>query len=197
MIIVAFDIGYRNLAWTIVQYKSDIFQSNSAYIDEQTEGQMIRCMNIIDIDKYDACQMEEKPMEIYKNIHRYLLSKKHVWEKADVFLIEQQMSNGKIYNIKALKISQHILAFFLLLYPEKQIKEFSPNLKSLFFREKFPSKKHLKKWSVTKMDHLIANDPYIEYLISLHSIIFKQLKINYNLICFSKRNPTHFVFGKG
>jgi len=167
MIIVAFDIGFKNLAWSSVSYRNNPQLLNvSSIIDDTVENSIVEQMNILNFDIFDATANVEtnskNMMEIYKKIHAYLDSLEYVWSSVDVFLIEQQMSTGKIYNVKALKISQHILAYFMIRHPSKKILEFGANYKTACFGVAFRKKKERKDWSIEKVSQLIEQDPVIQ-----------------------------------
>ena len=168
MIVVAFDIGIKNLAWSSVSYSLDtspLFSSSSVHqtITPEIEAEMIGKMNILNLDVFDATGNEETGMiSIYRRIHEYMNQMEYVWGSADVFLIEQQMSTGKVYNVKALKVSQHILAYFMLRHPSKKVLEYSAGLKTSLFGIHLQQKKDRKKWSIEKVREMTVHDPVIQ-----------------------------------
>lgn len=117
-------------------------------------------MNVLDLQVFDACDGGvTNMMVVYRNLHSYLESWEMVWDKADVILVEQQMSTGKIHNIKAIKISQHILAYFLIRFPQKKLVEYGATFKTSLFGVHFKIKADRKKWSVEKVKELLEEDP--------------------------------------
>jgi hypothetical protein len=168
MIVIAFDIGFKNMAWSKVRFLNDLDTNGEIYITEKIEHQIKKTMNVLNFDVYDSVSDNIiSMMEIIRNIHQYLLENEMIWKDADIILVEQQMSNGKIFNIKALKISQHVLAYFLMNHGKKIILEYSPNFKSSFFKMKFPKKSLLKKWSVEKTMQFVEDDHVILDLFSI------------------------------
>ena len=148
MIIVAFDIGIKNLAWAQVQYKKlsssqsllmtknekrilttiPIQEKNMTIIDSGVQKDVMEYMNVLHFDVQD---MSGHTMtHVYRKIHDYLRQQNKIWEKTDVVLIEQQMSARHRCNIKALKISQHIFAFFLLEHPSIRVIEYMAKYKT-------------------------------------------------------------------
>ena len=76
-----------------------------------------------------------------------------------VVLIEQQMSGKHKANIKSLRLSQHVLSYFLNRHPSLTVVEFSSRIKTEGV--KFGSYSERKKWAVERVmrgfDH--ENDP--------------------------------------
>lgn len=170
MIIVSFDIGFRNLAWASVWFHDsniNIDLSKGGIITPEMETLMVNNMNILNMDIFDACKESEKPMEIYKNIHDYLSLMEFVWSSADIIVVEQQMSTGKIFNIKAIKISQHILAYFMIRHPLKKIIELGAGFKTSLFGQRFTNKKLRKDWAIEKVYQLVEADPVAKDMIDL------------------------------
>ena len=175
MIIVAFDIGIKNLAWAQVHYKKlcpSLLRPNTEnrtvqekrMIDDDLQKELIEYMNVLHFDVQD---MSGHTMtHVYRNIHDYLRQRNQLWQKTDVVLIEQQMSARHKCNIKALKISQHIFAFFLLEYPSVRVLEYMAKYKTQYFGFYSPVKHERKKWAVVKATELIEKDPVISDLFS-------------------------------
>jgi len=179
MIVIAFDIGIKNLAWSSVAYSlfplDAASTTTSTIITPEIEAQMIEKMNILNLDVFDATlsksSVEEEGgggmISIYRRIHEYMNGLEYVWGSADVFLIEQQMSTGKVYNVKALKVSQHIIAYFMLRHPTKKVIEYNANLKTSLFGVHLRQKKDRKKWSIDKVHQMTVDDPVIQDYIDV------------------------------
>jgi hypothetical protein len=170
MIIVAFDIGSKNLAWSSVFYKDLVLseETNKSKIITESIQELIKTkMNVLNMDVFDIEQDSKNCMTMYKNLHDYLSKNMFIWSSADVFLVEQQMSTRSISNIKAIKISQHILAFFMIHYQEKKIVEYCANYKTSVFGIRIPEKKNRKKWSIEKVQEIIQEDPVSEDYLSV------------------------------
>jgi virulence-associated protein VapD len=155
MYIIAFDIGIKNLAWALLKKINNNFDN----IEKSFIVENFNLYNPFDI----------LMSNVYLNIHEYLNKNHHIWNKADIILIEQQMSTKFVNNIKAIKISQHIYAFFLIHYPNKKIIEFKPVYKTKLFNVQFNNKKDRKLWSIHKVKDLFKDDPVFLDLLSCFS----------------------------
>jgi len=190
MRILSFDIGIKHTAWSIVSY-DDTHQIDPTV--SWTTDQPLP--SSIQIQSFDLINVFDTQMhQIYCNIHQYLRSMTSLWDTVDVILIEQQMSTKSMYNIKAVKLSQHIYAFFLLYYPMKQVQEFQPNLKTSMFHVQFPRTRERKQWSVQQVTHFLqtSDDPVAYDLFQCYSkkddisdsilmgIVFGFVMINHN-----------------
>lgn len=132
MRIVAFDIGKINFAWAIVDISSNI------------------------VERFDLVDINQKS-DIYKNVHNYLLGVEHFFKDCETILVEQQMTT----NFQALKLSQHVLAFFFIRFPEKQTLEWSACHKTKSFGLQKTTKSRRKQFAVEKVRELIEHDPVV------------------------------------
>lgn len=158
MIILSFDIGIKNMAWSMVS------SLNPYNVDINSISNQV---SIYSFDTFDPSHTIMH--KVYQNLHSYLKSKSHYWDKADIILIEQQMSTKFIHNIKALKLSQHIYAYFLITYPHKKVIEFKAKWKTSIFNVYLPSKTDRKKWSIQKIYDLYEQDPVIIDFLNCYS----------------------------
>ena len=100
------------------------------------------------------------PWAVYRSVIMVLDEwKEDIRGLRPVVLIEQQMSGKHKANIKSLRLSQHVLSYFLNRYPSLTVVEFSSRIKTEGV--KFGSYSERKKWAVervmTGFDH--ENDP--------------------------------------
>ena len=100
------------------------------------------------------------PWAIYRSVIMVLDEWKEDLEKySPVVLIEQQMSGKHKANIKSLRLSQHVLSYFLNRHPTLTVVEYSSRMKTEGV--KFGSYSERKKWAVERVmkgfDH--ENDP--------------------------------------
>jgi hypothetical protein len=133
MIVAAFDMGTRNFAFCVeyipyleiekfLQMKTKpLFDVEGRAIDEYqqalekiyTKGQLIECQRI---DILDFCK-SLNISNIYLGLTMILDKFICLWDKVDIFLIEQQMAYGRNKaNIQALRLSQHCLSYFFTIY---------------------------------------------------------------------------------
>lgn len=143
MLIASFDMGLKNFAFA-VEYVHTIdteeFKDNRFNVDgtptteydkilqkNYKNGCLVECQ-CIDIIQY--CK-DNNIKNIYVGLTQILNTFSRLWDKTDVFLIEQQMSYGhQKSNIKALRLAQHCISYFTVIYLSKTIIEYSSTLKT-------------------------------------------------------------------
>lgn len=135
MKIVAFDMGKINFAWAIVDISTNV------------------------IEKFDLVSLDSD-LNIYRALHGYLLKIESNFIDCVTILVEQQMKT----NYQALKLSQHVLAFFYLRFPEKKIQEWSANYKTKLFGLEKTTKSKRKQFAIEKVRNYIKNDPVVSEL---------------------------------
>jgi len=141
--VLAFDIGGENFAWSIVMIP-------------QEDCLLTQCI----VEQFDLVSLGT-----YVRLHEYLKEKKNIFGTCEYILIEQQMK----INIKALKMSQHVLAFFLIFFPEKTVLEFSSHHKTRTFGlTQQSTKKERKKFSILKVQEILKLDPVMEEMFGLY-----------------------------
>lgn len=142
MKIVAFDMGVRNFAWAIVAIDTDA-----------TVVQMF--------DKTDLTP--PSGTSVYQLLHQYLLSNEIYFQDCHTILIEQQMKT----NIRALKLAQHVYAFFLLRHPEKRVQEYSSVHKTRLFGLGKTTKAARKRFTVDHVHKIFHTDPVVLDMLSM------------------------------
>lgn len=142
MKLVAFDMGKRNFAWAIVE------------VTEITERFVVHSF-----DKKDL-----GTDHIFHNLHLYLQEQEAHFQDCDVILIEQQMKT----NIVALKMAQHVYAFFLLRHATKTVLEYSSVHKTRVFGLGSTTKSKRKKFAIEQVHKLLESDPVMLDMLSLH-----------------------------
>lgn len=136
MRVASFDIGFRNFAFCVeeFEYPSACLQQDVVYTSEGTlhppsllnplyrHGSIIHlALEHFDLDG-SAC---------FQPLTRLLDGYSTLWDSVDVFLIEAQIAFGKNANVKALRISQHVLSYLSVIYgPFKTVVEFSSTYKT-------------------------------------------------------------------
>jgi hypothetical protein len=100
-------------------------------------------------------------MDVRRALFSHLEKFRSLWDICNVFVIEQQYFNtftpkgrktrGTEANVKAIKIAEGVLAWFLINYPEREIEYFGSQYKTqmLGAPDKL-NKPQRKKWSVEK-----------------------------------------------
>lgn len=136
---------------------------------------------VLDMGVYDLCVATEKkgdpPLDIEtrKNIIAHLERCRDKWSLCDIIIIEQQFFSSfggarTEGNIKAIKVGEIVLTWFLITYPEKQIEYFGSQYKTqiLGAPDKL-TKPQRKKWSIEKTKEILTNRNDEKYLNLLTS----------------------------
>jgi hypothetical protein len=139
--IASFDIGHRNLCFAIEEVDENAINilkklpKNQQYYPNgtPTEKQKEILMNIYKNSKTVIFKNKDITNKTIKNLNtevfhlltEHLDNYQEYWDKCSYFIIEKQMSFGKIMNIKALKLGQHCFSYFTFKYSRfKEIIEF-------------------------------------------------------------------------
>jgi len=155
--IVAFDIGIHNLAWSSVYFSVP----NEKTRDREEEC-IRNCMNVKTMDLWDCFPSPNmSASDIYQRLYEYLSQFHSVWIQTDTLLIEKQLVTKHHLNIQAFKLSQHILSYFLIHYPNQMnIIEYPAVFKSkLLFQETFSTGYQRKRWAIEKTKWFLEPDP--------------------------------------
>lgn len=150
MIITGFDIGIKNFAFVILDVKNmDMTLENVAEAFDIIHFENI---NLQTTAKVRANHMDE----IFRNLYQVLDTFRTLWDDCNVFLIEQQMQYRHASNIKALKLSQHVLSYFYIHYPSSNILEYPAYHKTQIWRAPPKLLKHQRKtWAISKVKELL------------------------------------------
>lgn len=136
--IAAFDLGVNNFAFIIVdttkiQYPKIILWKN---------------VNVNDTNWFNVLQ----------NVNTLLFEYAYLFSLCDVCLVEKQMTR---LNIKASKLSYHIISFFNIIWPYIKVIEYSAANKTHTFTSKKMDKKARKIYCIDKtLDDLIRLKDY-------------------------------------
>lgn len=173
MRVISFDIGVKNFAWCVTEFKDspasdEIFSRQMAGRDTinwwsaaswsdwwdmvYSDVMCIKSLSNIDLTS-------KKNTDVYRTLHSVLQSNIEMFRTIDTILVEQQMSARHNTNVQALKISQHVLAFFYIHFPEKEILEFQSFYKTMVFGCFENKKNDRKKFAVTKASEICTTDP--------------------------------------
>jgi len=149
--IASFDMGIKNFAFAIVSIDSNDFE-------------------IVHFENIDLVEDKRKDIQkIIYNMYDVLETFKCLWEQCEIFLIEQQMQYRHASNIKALKLSQHVLAYFMIHYKNKTIIEYPAYHKTQVFNAPPKLNKYeRKKWSIQKVQSLLEQKQSPHLLHTLH-----------------------------
>ena len=143
MWLASFDIGMKNFAFVILNIKN-----------ENGMNEEIPDFDVVHFENLDITN-NKKEYEI-RNLIDVLDSYKTLWDDCKVFLVEQQMQSRHATNIKALKISQHVLTYFTIHYKNtKEIIEYKSYYKTQVFNAPKMNKPQRKKWSVEKVREIL------------------------------------------
>lgn len=156
MWVASFDIGIKNFAFVVL----DVDTHTASTSVESTSFEIVHFenMDLTESSSYSSPNTTSGMMMVYRNVHEVLSSFEMLWEQCDVLLIEQQMQHRHASNIKALKISQHVLAHLLLRHPSKTIAEFPSYHKTQVWKAPARLAKHQrKKWAVDTVTRLLQS----------------------------------------
>jgi len=163
--IASFDIGHRNLCFAIEEVdekainvlkklpKTKQYLPNGTPTNEQKKILMTIYKNskTVIFKNKDITNKVIKSLdtEVFHLLTEHLDNYQEYWDKCSYFIIEKQMSFGKILNIKALKLGQHCFSYFTFKYSRfKEIIEFPAYHKTqILGAEKI--KKESKKGKIT------------------------------------------------
>lgn len=141
MWIAGFDIGFKNFAFTVMEWKDNNF-------------------SIIDLQNIDITSSNKVGKDIAKDIIEVMDAYKSLWDQCDHFIIEQQMQFKHATNIKALKISQFVLCYLYIHYKQgKTIVDYPAYHKTQELGCPKGMKKYdRKKWIVEKIGNILKKN---------------------------------------
>jgi hypothetical protein len=178
IIISSFDMGVRNFAFCVQEIKfselSELQKINKPkssnynidgtctneynnYLNEiYKTGKIIECKNIDLLE-----ESKNEGFELFFILTHILNKYIHLWDRTNVFLIEQQMSYGKNKsNIQALKLAQHCQSYFYTIYGNfKVIMDYPSQNKTRILGCSFEQRKthkFRKKFSVELAQKIIS-----------------------------------------
>jgi hypothetical protein len=138
MIISSFDLGTKNFAFLI------------AYINDYKEIKILEWENI-DVS-------DDKWFNVLQNVNDVLYDYSALLSICDVCLVEKQMTR---LNMKASKLSYHVMSFFNIIWPHVKVIEYSAAHKTHTFTHKKMIKKERKMYCVNKtIDTLLFKKDY-------------------------------------
>ena len=187
----SFDIGYINFAFYIEEVDKESLESiknvplKLRYNDDGTPTMAMQnvldevCMNgktILHTNSNltkDCVKGKKLDQNIFYNMNDLLDSYGNYWDKCDCFVVEQQMSFGRMKsNPKALKLGHHCQSYFMFRYGRfKEVIEFpayhktqvlgcakirGKKCKNGKYRWKSIDKPARKKWAVVKATELLT-----------------------------------------
>jgi hypothetical protein len=188
MRIATFDMGTRNFAFCVeevdelpapnrrVKAQFDIHghavPEYQNYLDHAiyARGRLVE-MKCIDLESF--CK-QRGDMNLYLGLSTVLNAYTPLWDRVDVFLVEQQMSYGRHKsNIQALRLAQHTLTYFLTIYgPFRTIKEFASTHKTRVLgcpREQRKTHKQRKQFAIELASQILdrRQDPLYDTFCQL------------------------------
>ena len=146
---LAFDIGFRNFAYSIV--------------DVDTEGRWyLQFMENHDLMK-DSCN-EETPVEFWKRFYQFLRERSRFFETCHCCLIEKQMGfNGKV-NYKAIQMGAHLMGYLIQNFPWIHVEEYAATQKTRIFQSTQSSWSKRKQWAIEFVKQLLLDtEDYVGY----------------------------------
>jgi hypothetical protein len=174
MRVVAFDIGRLNFAFAVVETDPVRFlasgvsipprgsrcvrSNNNAATPEAVMAwrEIARCSCVVDMQNHAIGKTTDPFPDVVKRLSSLLFSLTPEWDACTHVLIEQQMGARHASNIACLKIAQHVYAFFLHFFPEKNLIEYPAYMKTQAMGAPLKiSKSDRKKWAVEKCREFI------------------------------------------
>lgn len=149
--VVAFDIGVRNLAM--------------AWLEAAPTGirpPTLRHMTLVDLTQRSSNRGGNgmRSWRLYRELIVFLESLDWIFAgHRPCVLIEQQMATRHRANIQALRLSQHVLAYFLHRHPRLQVVEYSAKHKTRVFGFQDACYRKRKLWAVQKASETLQDDP--------------------------------------
>lgn len=167
--VMACDIGVKNLAIVFMSFPHDSRRF--------CQGD-VRHLSVVDLGGGGGKkQVVTDEWKIYRNLIHHLTSFDEFFtHHSPYILIEQQMSTKHRTNVQALRLAQHVLAFFLHHHPTLRVIEYPPRKKFQSLCHIFPFTYHNKKrltlsqqyrerkvWSVTSAQSWLEerHDPVV------------------------------------
>lgn len=161
MIISAFDLGTRNFAFIIAS------MSNENYI------------TILEWENFDVNATSW--FEILQNVNTILFNYSELFSISDTCLVEKQMTR---LNMKASKLSYHVMSFFNIVWPHVKVIEYSAANKTHAFTNKKMDKKARKQYCIDKtVDTFIINKDYDNLSLLLMDRKLDDKCDTYQMVC--------------
>lgn len=156
--IASIDPGKNNFAFSIEKIYIDKCKKLKSLKDLHAIGETIIVENINVSQNLDSKKYIDN--KIFINLTSVLDKYKPYWDKCKVILIEKQMSFGRNKNnILALKIAQHCLSYFTIIYGGfKTILEYPAYHKTQVLEAPTKmDKPQRKKWAIQKAMEILGN----------------------------------------
>ena len=172
--IASFDIGKKNFSFYVEEFdvskikKLEIIDYKKRYNDDGTlDNSFIPILNEVCtngkkilLENHDITQNCDSKSYLdpltFHNMNELLDQYTEYWDKCDIFIIEKQMSFGKIHNTMALKLGQHCWSYFSIYYGlSKEIVEFPAYYKTQILG----SKKDKKETKTGKISYKAVDKP--------------------------------------
>ena len=161
MIISAFDLGVRNFAFIIASIG---------------DGGTITVLEWENVDLNAPTWFE-----ILQNCNEVLFQHAGLLSTSDVCLVEKQMTR---LNMKASKLSYHVMSFFNIVWPHVQVIEYSAANKTHAFTSPKMNKKERKQYCIDKtVETLVANKDYANLTLLLMDKKLDDKCDTYQMIC--------------
>lgn len=145
MIISAFDLGIKNFAFLIAH----VSYSN-------------RTIKILEWENIDISA--DTWFEILQNVNSVLFDYSYLLSISDICLVEKQMTR---LNMKATKLSYHVMSFFNIIWPHIKVIEYSAANKTHTFTHKRMNKKERKQYCIDRTIDILLDAKDYENLAEL------------------------------
>lgn len=172
--VVGIDIGIKNFAFAVLQVPLRTVDHQNAITLENLykHFELVHYENI-DLEGPSGRKCTEiranNMNAIFLRLYEVLKSFETIWGECSDIVIEQQMQYRHATNIKALKLSQHVLAYFLMHHHmHANVVEYPAYHKTSVWKAPAKLKKHeRKRWSVEKVRWLMEQKGHTDVLDDL------------------------------
>lgn len=134
MWITSFDLGVKNFAFIITEVRDNK-------------------VNIIKWENHDISG--NTWTDVLQNVNEILYENQDFFSICNICLVEKQMTK---LNMKATKLSYHVMSFFNIIWPYIKVKEYSANHKTHVYTHQRMNKKERKQYCVDKTFIDLIND---------------------------------------
>lgn len=155
--IISIDPGTVNLAFRIEKRYQAKYPRGLAYRVETISFELRKFD--IEVDKYQRCPL-------YRDVTKFFQEQHDKIKGVDLVMIERQPP----INYKTVRLSQHMISYFSVRYPDAHVIDIDPRLKGASFGlPKGTPKPELKKWAIAEAGKLLRHHDQDLTLLTLRT----------------------------
>lgn len=145
--IAAFDLGVRNFAFIVADLKSNAIAPEFPF--------SIELWNNVSVAAPCGTPKSKEWDDVLHNVNTTLFAYSNIFSTCDICLVERQMTK---LNVKATKLSYHVMSFFSIVWPHVKVIEYSASRKTHAFTRHKMTKRERKQYCIDKTtDELLAS----------------------------------------